>query len=93
MLAPFVLITKRRALENRLDQGVIEQTLQLGSCFGELGSFGVDGIMKEQNELTIALDKVRQIALAMSFDKSVRGGILAEVETSLDFCQEVLPVS
>ena len=53
MLAPFVLITKRRALENLLDQGSIEQTLQLGSCFGELGSLGVDGIMEENNELTV----------------------------------------
>ena len=71
MLAPFVLITKRRALENLLDQGAIEQTLQLGSCFGELGSFGVDGIMEEHNELTVALDKVRKITLFMGVGKLV----------------------
>ena len=43
MGAPFILITNGRALENLLDQGVIEQTLQFGSGFCELGSFGVDG--------------------------------------------------
>jgi hypothetical protein len=62
-------------LENLLDQGVIEQTLQFGSGFCELGSFGVDGIMKEQNELMIALDKVREITLVMDFEKIFRGGI------------------
>jgi hypothetical protein len=71
MLAPFVLITKRRALENLLDQGAIEQTLQLGSCFGELGSFGVDNIMEKYNELTVGLDKVRKITLFMDFGKIV----------------------
>jgi hypothetical protein len=77
MGAPFVFITNRCALENLLDQGAIEQTLQLGSSFGELGSFGVDGIMKEHNELTIALDKVCEIALAMGFDKIFRGSVSA----------------
>ena len=71
MIAPFVLITKRRALENLLDQGDIEQTLQLGSCFGELGSFGVDGIMEKHNELTVGLDKVRKITLFMGLGKLV----------------------
>ena len=33
--------------------------------------------MKEQNELTITLDKVREITLAMGFDKIFRGGISA----------------
>jgi hypothetical protein len=67
--APLFLITKRRALQNLLDQGAIEQTLKLGSSFCELGSFGVDGIMEEHNELTIALDNVREITLCMGFDK------------------------
>jgi hypothetical protein len=71
MLAPFVLITKRRALENILDQGTIEQTLLLGSCFGELGSFWVDGIMEKHNELTVGLDKVRKITLFIGFGKLV----------------------
>ena len=77
MGAPLLLITKRRALENLLDQGAIEQTLQLGSSFCELGSFGVDGIMKEHNELTIALDKVCEITLFMGFDKSFLVGVSA----------------
>jgi hypothetical protein len=55
LFAPFVLITKRRVSENLLDQGAIEQTLELGSCFGEVGSFGVDDIMEEHNELTVGL--------------------------------------
>jgi hypothetical protein len=58
-------------LENLLDQGAIEQTLQLGSCFGELGSFGVDNIMEKYNELTVGLDKVRKITLFMDFGKIV----------------------
>ena len=61
--------------ENLLDQGTIEQTLQLGSCFCELGSFGVDGIMKEDNELTVALDKVREITLFMIFDEIFLVGV------------------
>ena len=77
MGVPLFLITKRRALENLLDQGAIEQTLQLGSSFCELGSFGVDSIMKEHNELTIALDKVREITLFMDFDKIFLVGVSA----------------
>jgi hypothetical protein len=55
--------------QSLLDQKAIKQTFQLGSCFCELGSFGVDGIMEEHNELTVSLDKVRKITLFMSFDK------------------------
>ena len=33
--------------------------------------------MKEHNELTIALDKVREIVLPMSFDKIFRVGVSA----------------
>ena len=40
-----------------------------GSCFGELGSFGVDGIMEKHNELTVSLDEVRKITLFMGFGK------------------------
>jgi hypothetical protein len=43
--------------------------LQLGSFFGELGSFGVDGIIEEHNELTISLDEVHRITLFMGFGK------------------------
>jgi hypothetical protein len=68
LFAPVVLITKRCALENLLDHRVIEQTLQLG-CLGELGSFGVDGIMEEHNELTVSLEEVRKITLFMDFGK------------------------
>ena len=75
MGTPLFLITKRRALENLFDQGAIEQTLKLGSSFCELGSFGVDGIMKEYNELTIVLDKVREITLFMDFDKIFLVGV------------------
>ena len=77
MGAPFVFITNRCVLENFLDQGAIEQTLQLGSSFCELGSFGVDDIMKEHNELTIALDKVCEITLFMGFDKIFLVGVSA----------------
>ena len=56
-------------MENLLDQGVIKQTFQLGSSFCKLGSFGVDGIMEEHHELTVALDKVREITLFMSLDE------------------------
>jgi hypothetical protein len=69
MGTPLFLVTKRRVLENLLDQGVIEQTLQFGSSFCELRSFGVDGIMKEHNEQTVALDKVREITLFMDFNE------------------------
>ena len=58
----------RHALENLLDQGVIKQTLQLGSSFCILVFFGVDGIMEEHNELTVDLDKVHEITLFMSLD-------------------------
>jgi hypothetical protein len=33
MVDPLFLVTKRRVLENLLDQGVIDQTLQFGSSF------------------------------------------------------------
>ena len=56
-------------MENRLDRGTIKQTLQFGSCFCEFGSFGVDGIMEDHNELTVALDEVHDIRLFMSFDE------------------------
>jgi hypothetical protein len=72
LFTPVVLITKRCALENLLDHRVIEQTLQLGSCFGELGSFGVDGIMEEHIDLTVILDEVRKITLFMVFGKIFR---------------------
>ena len=71
MGVPFILITNGRALENLLDQGAIEQTLQFGSGFCELGSFGVDGIMEKHNELTVGLDKVRKITLFMGLGKLV----------------------
>ena len=44
-------------------------TLQIGSCFCEFGSFGVNDIMEEHNELTVSLNKVRKITLFMSFDE------------------------
>jgi hypothetical protein len=59
-------------LENLLDHRVIEQTLQIGSCFGALRSFGVDGIIEEHNELTISLDEVHKITLFMDFGKIFR---------------------
>jgi hypothetical protein len=62
MGVPLFLVTKRRVLENW-------RTLQLGSSFCELGSFGVNGIMKEHNELMVALDKVREITLFMVFNE------------------------
>ena len=70
MGAPLFLSTNRRHLENLPDQVTIEQTLQFGSSFCELGSFGVDGIMKEHNELTVALDKVREITLFVGLTRS-----------------------
>jgi hypothetical protein len=77
MGVPVIFIVNSRALENLLDQGAIDQTLQLGSRFCEFGSFGVDDIMKEHNELTITLDKVREIVLTMSFDKIFRVDVSA----------------
>ncbi len=61
MGVPLFLVTKRRVFQNLLDQGTIEQTLQLCSSFCEFGSFGVDGNIKEHNEPTVALDKVHDI--------------------------------
>jgi hypothetical protein len=62
------------------------QTLQLGICFGELGSFGVDDIMEEHYELTVVLDKVREVTLFMSFGK-----IFHSVVSSFDMVHVVRP--
>jgi hypothetical protein len=63
-----------------------EQILQLGICFGELGSFGVDDIMEEHYELTVGLDKVREVTLLKSFGK-----IFLSVVSSLDMVHVVRP--